>query len=162
MSFLADNPDVFPTAIKKANVPDLSSNFGNMGEGEWDRIETLEQDGRVKLAKAAGLEEVTLDLKITDTQIIIAFQDAGKEVVAIAFDKNLLRREIKDYALVLQTYRAAIRTAAAPVVQQIDASRRDIHNAGAKKLQTILHKDGAELGMSAARSVFYLIANRLG
>jgi Uncharacterised protein family (UPF0262) len=162
MSFPADNPNVFPTAIKKANVPDLSSKNGNLGEGEWNRINTLEQDGRVKLAKMPTLQEVTLDLKIDGTKIIIAFQDAAKEVVSIAFDKKLLGQEIKDYALIIQTYYAAIRTAKPPIIQQIDMGRREIHNMGAEKLQTILRKEGAELGLNAARCMFYLIANRLG
>ncbi len=162
MSFPADNPAVFPTAIKKANVPALSNRDGRLGEGEGDRIDTLENDGRVKLQAAPDLQDATLDLKIDDKQITVAFQSAAKEIVAITFDRNLLKREIADYALAIQTYHAAFRTALPPQIQRVDMARREAHNKGARKLQSLMHNGNIDMGLNAARCVFYLIANRLG
>jgi uncharacterized protein (UPF0262 family) len=67
-----------------------------------------------------------------------------------------LRRVIKDYFLVCDSYHAAIRTASPAQIEAIDMGRRGLHNEGSELLRERL-AGKVELDFDTARRLFTLI-----
>ncbi len=99
----------------------------------------------------------TLHLSITGARLVfdIRRQD-GTPVVAHLFSLTPLRRIVKDYYLICDSYYEAIRTATPDKIEAIDMGRRGIHNEGSRILMERL-KGKVKVDIDTARRLFTLI-----
>ena len=98
-----------------------------------------------------------LHLSVTGNRLVfdIRTQD-GKPVIAHLLSLTPLRRIVKDYYTVCDSYYEAIRTATPDKIEALDMGRRSIHNEGSRVLMERL-KDKVKLDIDTARRLFTLI-----
>jgi uncharacterized protein (UPF0262 family) len=98
-----------------------------------------------------------LHLGITETRLNFDVRLAdGTPVVAHLLSLTPLRRIVKDYFLICDSYYKAIRTATPSQIEAIDMGRRGLHNEGSELLMERL--DGKiELDLDTARRLFTLV-----
>jgi uncharacterized protein (UPF0262 family) len=98
-----------------------------------------------------------LYLAITGNRLVFDIQLAdGSPVVAHHLSLSPLRRIVKDYFLICDSYYAAIRSASPDQIESIDMGRRAMHNEGSELLmERLRHK--VEMDMDTARRLFTLI-----
>ena len=80
----------------------------------------------------------------------------GTPVVAHLLSLTPLRRIVKDYFLICDSYYKAIRTATPSQIEAIDMGRRGLHNEGSELLRERL-KEKIEVDFDTARRLFTLI-----
>jgi uncharacterized protein (UPF0262 family) len=98
-----------------------------------------------------------LHLSITGAGIVFDIRrEDGKPVVAHLFSLTPLRRIVKDYYLICDSYYQAIRTATPDKIEAIDMGRRGIHNEGSRILMDRL-KGKVKVDVDTARRLFTLI-----
>ncbi|NBR79509.1 MAG: UPF0262 family protein, partial [Alphaproteobacteria bacterium] len=68
-----------------------------------------------------------------------------------------LRRYVRDYFMICESYFEAIRTASPDRIETIDQARRALHNEAAEELQSRLD-DRAQIDLDTARRLFTLIS----
>jgi uncharacterized protein (UPF0262 family) len=109
--------------------------------------------------KPAGHEggPYALHLSVNANRLVfdIRLQD-GTPVMAHLFSLSPLRRIVKDYYMICDSYYAAIRTATPDKIEAIDMGRRGIHNEGSQILMERL-KDKVTIDIDTARRLFTLI-----
>ena len=95
-----------------------------------------------------GVEEnrLVLDVRLEDGSA------HGKVLLSLA----PLRKTVKDYFLVCESYYKAIRTAPPHQIEALDMARRTLHDEGAKELQVLL-AGKVETDFDTARRLFTLI-----
>lgn len=99
----------------------------------------------------------TLNLSINDNRLVFDIRlEDGTPVVAHLFSLSPLRRIVKDYYMICDSYYQAIRTATPDKIEAIDMGRRGIHNEGSRILIERL-KDKVTVDMDTARRLFTLI-----
>ena len=99
----------------------------------------------------------TLHLSINDNRLVFDIRrEDGTPVVAHLFSLSPLRRIVKDYYMICDSYYQAIRTATPDKIEAIDMGRRGIHNDGSRILMERL-KDKVTVDMDTARRLFTLI-----
>lgn len=99
----------------------------------------------------------SLMLGVQDDRLVFNVSpSAGGEATTIQIALLPLRRVMKDYFLVCETYFDAIRTAPPSRIQQIDIGRRALHDEGAKALTERL-AERIRLDTTTARRLFTLI-----
>lgn len=99
----------------------------------------------------------TLHLSINDNRLVFDIRsEDGSPVVAHLFSLSPLRRIVKDYYMICDSYYQAIRTATPDKIEAIDMGRRGIHNEGSRILIERL-KDKVSVDMDTARRLFTLI-----
>ena len=115
----------------------------------------LEQNMFAPVGHAGG--PYALHLSITGSRLVfdIRTQD-GKPVIAHLFSLTPLRRIVKDYYMVCDSYYEAIRTATPDKIEALDMGRRSMHNEGSRILMERL-KDKVKLDNDTARRLFTLI-----
>jgi uncharacterized protein (UPF0262 family) len=98
-----------------------------------------------------------LNLSITSNRLVFDIQlEDGSPVVAHHLSLGPLRRIVKDYFLICDSYYAAIRTASPDQIEAIDMGRRATHNEGSDLLiERLRHK--VEMDADTARRLFTLI-----
>jgi uncharacterized protein (UPF0262 family) len=98
-----------------------------------------------------------LHLSVNGNRLVfdIRLQD-GSPVVAHLFSLSPLRRIVKDYYMICDSYYQAIRTATPDKIESIDMGRRGIHNEGSEILVERL-KDKVIIDLDTARRLFTLI-----
>ena len=98
-----------------------------------------------------------LALSITSNRLVFDIRLAdGAPVVAHHLSLSPLRRIVKDYFLICDSYYAAIRTASPDQIEAIDMGRRGLHNEGSELLiERLRHK--VEMDVDTARRLFTLI-----
>ncbi|MDJ1157959.1 UPF0262 family protein [Chelatococcus sp. SYSU_G07232] len=98
-----------------------------------------------------------LTLGLADRKLVFDVRVAGGgHVVTHYLSLTPLRRVIKDYELVCESYYAAIRTASPSQIEAIDMGRRSLHNEAAELLRERL--DGKiVIDFDTARRLFTLI-----
>jgi uncharacterized protein (UPF0262 family) len=98
-----------------------------------------------------------LNLGITENRLNFDVRLAdGTPVVAHLLSLTPLRRIVKDYFLICDSYYKAIRTATPSQIEAIDMGRRGLHNEGSELLMQRL--DGKiELDLDTARRLFTLV-----
>ncbi len=98
-----------------------------------------------------------LDLGIIEDRLVfaVAEQDAG-EPFTVVLSLTPLRRLIKDYFIICESYYAAIRTAPPSRIQAIDMGRRALHDEGSRVLCERL-KGKITVDGDTARRLFTLI-----
>ncbi|MGI8524849.1 MAG: UPF0262 family protein [Pseudolabrys sp.] len=98
-----------------------------------------------------------LHLSIDGSRLVFDIRTAdGEPVVAHLFSLTPLRRIVKDYYLICDSYFQAIRTATPDKIEAIDMGRRGIHNDGSEILMERL-KGKVEVDLDTARRLFTLI-----
>ena len=99
----------------------------------------------------------TLDLSIVEDRLVFAVgQDSGADTFTVVLSLTPLRRILKDYFLVCETYYQAIRTAPPSRIQSIDMGRRALHDEGSRVLTERL-KGKIVVDTDTARRLFTLI-----
>ncbi len=96
-------------------------------------------------------------LALVERRLVFDIRQAdGVPVVAHHLSLTPLRRIIKDYALVCESYYAAIRTATPSQIESIDMGRRGLHDEAAHILVDRLASK-VEIDFDTARRLFTLI-----
>jgi uncharacterized protein (UPF0262 family) len=99
----------------------------------------------------------TLHLSINDNRLVFDIRlEDGTPVVAHLFSLSPLRRIVKDYYMICDSYYQAIRTATPDKIEAIDMGRRGIHDEGSRILMERL-KDKVKVDVDTARRLFTLI-----
>jgi len=99
----------------------------------------------------------SLHLSITGNRLVFDIRTKdGKPVVAHLFSLSPLRRIVKDYYMICDSYYQAIRTATPDKIEAIDMGRRAIHNDGSRVLMERL-KGKVKVDVDTARRLFTLI-----
>ncbi|MCK0207338.1 UPF0262 family protein [Starkeya koreensis] len=83
-------------------------------------------------------------------------REDGAPVVQHYLSLSPLRRVVRDYFLVCESYYSAIRTASPSQIEAIDMGRRGLHNEGSELLRERL-KDKVTLDFGTARRLFTLV-----
>jgi uncharacterized protein (UPF0262 family) len=99
----------------------------------------------------------TLTLSIVEDRLVFAVGREGSEdVFTFVLSLTPLRRVMKDYFIVCESYYQAIRTAAPSRIQAIDMGRRALHDEGSRVLMERL-KGKITVDDDTARRLFTLI-----
>ena len=99
-----------------------------------------------------------LHLSITGSRLVFDVRrEDGTPVVAHLFSLTPLRRIVKDYFLICDSYYQAIRTATPDKIEAIDMGRRGVHNEGSRILMERL-KGKVKVDIDTARRLFTLIS----
>jgi len=98
-----------------------------------------------------------LHLSINGNRLVFDIRlEDGTPVIAHLFSLTPLRRIVKDYYLICDSYYQAIRTATPDKIEAIDMGRRAVHNDGSRVLMERL-KDKVTVDIDTARRLFTLI-----
>jgi uncharacterized protein (UPF0262 family) len=118
----------------------------------WDLVE----DADFRPAGHAG-GPYKLSIGLLDKKLMLEVSDAaGAPVAAHILSLNPLRKIVKDYFLICESYYQAIRTATPSQIEAIDMGRRGVHDEGSRVLRERL--DGkVAVDHDTARRLFTLI-----
>lgn len=97
-----------------------------------------------------------LTLAIVEDRLSFAISEEGTEAFTFVLSLSPLRRVMKDYFLICESYHEAIRTATPSRIQSIDMGRRGLHNEGSQVLMERL-KGKVAIDNDTARRLFTLI-----
>ena len=98
-----------------------------------------------------------LHLSITGSRLVFDIKrDDGAPVMAHLLSLSPLRRIVKDYFTVCDSYYAAIRTATPDRIEALDMARRGLHDEGSNILMERL-KRKVDVDFDTARRLFTLI-----
>ncbi len=99
----------------------------------------------------------TLNLSIVEDRLVFAVgQEGGPDTFTFVLSLTPLRRILKDYFIVCESYYQAIRTAPPSRIQAIDMGRRALHDEGSRVLMERL-KGKITVDGDTARRLFTLI-----
>lgn len=102
-----------------------------------------------------GPYDVTL--RIQDNRLVFDIErEDGVKVGAVMLSVQPLRRTIREYFTVCETYYEAIRSASPSQIEAIDVGRRGLHNDGSERLRTQL-AGKVDIDLETARRLFTLI-----
>ncbi|CAA0086331.1 Uncharacterised protein [Starkeya nomas] len=98
-----------------------------------------------------------LAISLVDGRLVLDItRGDGVPVVQHHLSLSPLRRVVRDYFLVCESYYSAIRTATPSQIEAIDMGRRGLHNEGSELLRERL-KDKITLDFGTARRLFTLV-----
>ena len=98
-----------------------------------------------------------LHLSVTGNRLVFDVREEnGKPVVAHLLSLTPLRRIVKDYYTICDSYYQAIRTATPDKIEAIDMGRRGVHNEGSRILMERL-KGKIAVDVDTARRLFTLL-----
>jgi uncharacterized protein (UPF0262 family) len=124
-------------------------------EREVAIYDLLEQNSFAPVGHDGG--PFALHLSINDNRLVFDIRrEDDTPVVAHLFSLTPLRRIVKDYYMICDSYYQAIRRATPDKIEAIDMGRRAIHNDGSQILMERL-KDKVTLDIDTARRLFTLI-----
>jgi uncharacterized protein (UPF0262 family) len=104
------------------------------------------EGGPYELALAITGNRLVFDIRLED----------GTPVIAHHLSLSPLRRIVKDYFLICDSYYAAIRSASPEQIEAIDMGRRALHNEGSELLmERLRHK--VDMDVDTARRLFTLM-----
>ncbi|MGG7519478.1 UPF0262 family protein [Allorhizobium undicola] len=96
-------------------------------------------------------------LSLVDSKLVFAIKtDGGEDVATHILSLTPLRRIIKDYFMICESYYEAIRSATPSQIEAIDMGRRGIHNDGSQTLMDRL-KGKIVIDFDTARRLFTLV-----
>ena len=100
-----------------------------------------------------------LDVAIADDRLVLSvYPEDGAEAAAVhTLTMTPLKRLLKDYFLVLDSYYQAIRSGQPSRIQAIDVGRRGLHDEGSRLLQERLESK-ITMDFDTARRLFTLIS----
>jgi uncharacterized protein (UPF0262 family) len=115
----------------------------------------LEDNSFAPVEHAGG--PYALHLSMTENRLVFDIRNQdGTPVMAHLFSLTPLRRIVKDYFLICDSYYKAIRTATPSQIEAIDMGRRGLHNEGSELLMERL-KEKIAVDFDTARRLFTLI-----
>ncbi len=115
----------------------------------------LEDNGFTPVGQPAGTYRLRLSL--VDGRLVFAVSDAeDREVVTHILSLSPLRKVMRDYFLVCDSYYAAIRSSTPQQIEAIDMGRRGLHDEGAAILRQRL-EGKISVDSETARRLFTLI-----
>jgi uncharacterized protein (UPF0262 family) len=124
-------------------------------EREVAIYDLLEQNSFAPVGHEDG--PFALHLSINGNRLVFDIRREDRTpVIAHLFSLTPLRRIVKDYYMICDSYYQAIRTATPDKIEAIDMGRRAIHNDGSQILMERL-KDKVTLDIDTARRLFTLI-----
>jgi uncharacterized protein (UPF0262 family) len=82
--------------------------------------------------------------------------EGGERVVLHYLAMSVMRKLVKDYVLICESYHSAIRTASPSQIEAIDMGRRGLHNEAAEVLQDALN-ERFDIDLETARRLFTLV-----
>jgi uncharacterized protein (UPF0262 family) len=98
-----------------------------------------------------------LVLKLAGQRLVFDIRSADdKPLVTHALSLTPFRRIVKDYFLICDSYRQAIRSGSSSRIEAIDMGRRGVHNEGSEVLLQRL-KGKVEIDFGTARRLFTLV-----
>ncbi len=98
-----------------------------------------------------------LRLSLLESRLIFVItRENGDQVATHILSLTPLRRIVRDYFLICESYYEAIRSASPSKIEAIDMGRRGLHNEGSQTLQTRL-KGKIEVDFNTARRLFTLV-----
>lgn len=98
-----------------------------------------------------------LRLAIEDQRLVFDISlESGDPVRVFVFSLGPLRRIVKDYFLICESYHQAVRDATLSQIEAIDMGRRGVHNEGSVLLQERL-EGKIDVDFDTARRLFTLI-----
>lgn len=99
-----------------------------------------------------------LHIFLKDGRLVLDIRrDGGEPVVAHILSLTPLRRVIRDYFAICESYYAAIRTASSTHIETIDMARRGLHNEGSELLRDRL-AGKVSIDFPTARRLFTLVS----
>ena len=99
-----------------------------------------------------------LHIQIQEGRLVLDIRlDDGAPVVAHILSLTPLRRVIRDYFTICESYYAAIRTASPSQIETIDMARRGLHNEGSELLRDRL-AGKVTIDFQTARRLFTLVS----
>ncbi len=102
-----------------------------------------------------GPYDVTL--RIQDNRLVFDIdREDGEKVGAVMFSVQPLRRTIREYFTVCESYYEAIRTATPAQIEAVDVGRRSLHDEGSERLRAQL-AGKVDIDFETARRLFTLI-----
>jgi uncharacterized protein (UPF0262 family) len=124
-------------------------------EREVAIYDLLEQNSFAPVGHDGG--PYTLHLSINANRLVFDIrQEDNTPVMAHLLSLSPLRRIVKDYYIICDSYYQAIRTATPDKIEAIDMGRRAIHNDGCSILMERL-QDKVKIDIDTARRLFTLI-----
>jgi uncharacterized protein (UPF0262 family) len=123
---------------------------------EANEFELIGQETRPDAGPYALLLGVVEDRLVFTVTPDAGTPDAGGTPTVVQVPLMPLRRVMKDYFLVCETYFDAIRSAPPSKIQQIDVGRRALHDEGATALTERI-RDRIRLDVTTARRLFTLV-----
>jgi uncharacterized protein (UPF0262 family) len=98
-----------------------------------------------------------LNLSVIEKKLVLRIRtDDDKEVVTHVLSLSPLRKIVKDYDLICNSYYEAIRHATPSQIEAIDMGRRGVHNEGSAILMERL-EGKIQVDMQTARRLFTLV-----
>lgn len=127
--------------------------------GEHERrialFDLKESNAFAVLGEARGPYVLTLSMH--EGRLALDVGDAqGERVCLHHMGMSVLRKLIKDYALICDSYHNAIRNASPSQIEAIDMGRRGLHNEAAEVMQEALAAH-FEIDLETARRLFTLV-----
>ena len=104
-----------------------------------------------------GAGPYRLKLSMVESRLIFAIsRENGEEVVTHILSLTPLRKVVKDYFMICESYYQAIRSASPSKIEAIDMGRRGLHNEGS---QTLMDRLGGKIDVDfdTARRLFTLV-----
>ncbi len=118
-------------------------------------FDLLEENSFAPLGHVGG--PYSLHLGIEESRLVIDVRTEHDEPLGrITLALSSLRRVVKDYFTVCESYYAAIKRASPARIEAIDMGRRGLHNEGANLLRERL-ADKVEIDLDTARRLFTLV-----
>ncbi|PVB60579.1 UPF0262 family protein [Labrenzia sp. 011] len=98
-----------------------------------------------------------LNLSVIEKKLVLGIStEEGHEVITHVLSLSPLRKIVKDYDLICQSYYEAIRHATPSQIEAIDMGRRGVHNEGSTILMERL-EGKVDVDMQTARRLFTLV-----
>ena len=99
-----------------------------------------------------------LHLSVVDRKLVLAISDADDApVISHILSLTPLRRLVRDYFILCESFYAAVRTATPSQIEVIDMGRRSLHDEGAEILRERL-KGKVTIDLATARRLFTLVS----
>ncbi|MEP1931473.1 MAG: UPF0262 family protein [Roseibium sp.] len=140
-------------------VLDETSIARSTPEVEHDRAVAIYDLIEDNLFQPAGqpVANYVLNLSVIEKKLVFQIRtEDEQEVVTHVLSLSPLRKVVKDYNLICESYYEAIRHATPSQIEAIDMGRRGVHNEGSEILMERL--DGkVEVNMQTARRLFTLV-----
>jgi uncharacterized protein (UPF0262 family) len=152
-----------PPAANKQRLVSVTLDEASIGRSNEDVeherevaiYDLLEMNSFVPVGHNGG--PFALHLSVNGNRLVFDIRlEDGTPVMAHLFSLSPLRRIVKDYYMICDSYYAAIRTATPDKIEAIDMGRRAIHNDGSRILMERL-KDKVAVDLDTARRLFTLI-----
>jgi len=104
-----------------------------------------------------GAGPYRLKISLIESRLIFAItRENGDDVVTHIFSLTPLRKVVKDYFMICESYYDAIRSSSPSKIEAIDMGRRGLHNEGSQALMDRL-SGKIELDFDTARRLFTLV-----